>query len=184
VTDVPAIPGLEVYRVPVPGRKYVAGADPAEGNPQSDASALCVLDAETGEEVCALAGRIEPAVFASYIAKVCEWYNQAGVLVERQNHGHAVILWLRDNSKLPRLRGHDGGEGWLSSTRGKTLLYDACADAFRNGETVLHSFATFTQLASIDGSTLRAPPGENDDRADAHALALAARRRRAAAGVY
>jgi hypothetical protein len=43
-------------------------------------------------------------------------------------------------------------------------------------ETVLHSFATFTQLASVDGSTLRAPDGEYDDRAISYALACAARR--------
>ena len=44
-----------------------------------------------------------------------------------------------------------------------------------NRETVLHSFATFTQLASIEGSTLEAPEGEHDDRADSYALACAAR---------
>jgi hypothetical protein len=29
----------------------------------------------------------------------------------------------------------------------------------------VHTCATYTQLASIDGSTLRAPDGEHDDRA-------------------
>jgi hypothetical protein len=53
------------------------------------------------------------------------------------------------------------------------MLYDRCADALRNGEVVLHAFATHGQLASIDGSTLRAPEGEHDDRADAFALACA-----------
>jgi len=33
----------------------------------------------------------------------------------------------------------------------------------------------YVQLASIDGSTLRAPKGEQDDRADAFALACAGR---------
>ena len=55
------------------------------------------------------------------------------------------------------------------------MLYDRCADALRNGEVVLHAFATHGQLASIDGSTLRAPEGEHDDRADAFALARAGR---------
>jgi hypothetical protein len=40
---------------------------------------------------------------------------------------------------------------------------------------VLHSFASFAQLASVDGSTLRAPEGEYDDRAISYALACAAR---------
>ena len=47
-----------------------------------------------------------------------------------------------------------------------------------NRETVLHSLATFAQLASIEGSTLRAPEGELDDRAVAYALGCTACRMR------
>jgi hypothetical protein len=54
------------------------------------------------------------------------------------------------------------------------MLYDSTADAFREQQTSLHSFATFTQLALIEGATLRAPPGEHDDRADSYALACVA----------
>jgi len=96
--------------------------------------------------------------------------------VERNNHGHAVLLWLRDNGGgMQPLPGHDGKPGWLSSVLGKTQLYDKCADACKNAEVTLHSFATYSQLVSLDGSTLRAPPGEHDDRADAFALACVAR---------
>lgn len=170
----PTLPGLVVYRPPERGHRYVIGADPAEGNPTSDESAAAVLDAASGEEVAALAGRFEPSVFASYIDALGRWYAAGGVLVERNNHGHAVLLWLREHSRLTRLRGHDAQEGWLSSVKGKALLYATTADAFRNRETVLHSFETLTQLASIEGATLLAPPGEHDDRADAYALALVA----------
>jgi hypothetical protein len=170
----PPIPGLEVNALPQAGRKYVVGADPAEGNPTSDDSALTVLDRESGEEVAALAGKFQPAVLGAHIDAIGQWYNRADVMVERNNHGHAVLLWLKDHSKLSRLRGLDGSEGWLSHSRGKTQLYDACAKAFHEGTTVLHSFATFTQLASIEGATQRAPEGEYDDRADSYALACAA----------
>jgi hypothetical protein len=171
----PSIPGLEVYVLPQPRRTYVLGADPAEGNPTSDDSALTVLDSLTGEEVATLAGRLQPAVLAAHADRLGQWYNRAGLLVERNNHGHAVLLWLKDHSHLRRLCGPDGKEGWLSSSRGKVLLYDACADTFRERGTVLHSFATFVQLASIEGSSLRAPEGEHDDRAVGYALACAAR---------
>ena len=171
----PAIPALVVYARPQPGRAYVIGADPAEGNPTSDDSALAVLDTMTGEEVATLAGRFEPTVFAGYVAQLAQWYG-AAILCERNNHGHAVIARLDDfglSSSL--LHGHDNKTGWMSSTLGKVRMYDAAADACRNRETVIHSFATFTQLASIEGSTLRAPEGQYDDRADAFALACAAR---------
>jgi hypothetical protein len=50
---------------------------------------------------------------------------------------------------------------------------------------VLHSEASWHQLSSIEGNTLRAPDGMADDRADAYALAQVARTARAAqAGVW
>jgi hypothetical protein len=161
------------------GRFYVIGADPAEGNPTSDDSALTVLDRDTGEEVASLAGKLQPSTLAAHIDTIGKWYNNAVVLIERNNHGHAVLLWLRDHSLLWRMPGHDGQEGWLSNSKGKALLYSAAADAFRERQTFLHSFATFTQLASIEGSTLRAPEGEADDRADSYALAYVASQIRA-----
>ncbi len=149
----PSVPGLEVYALPREGRSYVIGGDPAEGNPTSDPSALTVLDRDSGEEAASLAGRFEPAVFAAHIDALGRWYNGAAVLVERNNHGHAVLLWLADHSGLWLAPGHDGRPGWLSNSKGKSLLYDAAADAFREGWTVLHSFDTFTQ-PSMPGKSM------------------------------
>lgn len=174
-TEAPAIPGLEVYAEPKKNRQYVIGVDPAEGNPTSDDSALTVMDLLTGEEAATLAGKFQPSTTGAHINAIGQYYNQAAVMVERNNHGHAVLLWLRDNSKLTRLTGHDGKEGWFSTTLGKALLYDAAADACRDGEVILHSFETYTQLSSIEGSTLLAPEGQQDDRADSFALANVAR---------
>jgi hypothetical protein len=169
----PAIHGLLVYALPVPGRRYVLGADPAEGNPTSDDSALVVLDVDSREEVACLAGRIEPATFAAYVDTVGRYYGRARIMVERNNHGHAVLLWLRDHSELTCLGGHDFKTGWLSNSKGKPLLYDRAGEFLRDGETIIHSVETFSQLASIEGSTLRAPEGQPDDRAMAFVLAIA-----------
>ena len=172
----PAIPGLIVFRAPVAGRRYGVGVDPAEGNPTSDDSALEVLDLEDGEQVASLAGKFEPSVTGGYADRLGRWYNNAVLMVERNNHGHAVLLWLADNSPLKVLAGTDRRPGWLDNSRGKTMLYDHCADTFRDGDTTVHHPVTFSQLASIEGSSLRAPQGEFDDRADAFALALLIRR--------
>jgi len=171
VKGAPAIPGLQLYRPPVPGRLYVVGVDPAEGNPTSDDSALTVLDVLSGEEMAVLAGKLQPSVIASYADQIGRYYNSAGLMVERNNHGHAVLLWLEEHSTLRRLPGEDEKVGWLSNKLGKTLLYNEMADCFRDKDTTLHSFDTYTQLASIEGATLRAPAGEHDDRADSYALA-------------
>lgn len=199
----PGIPNLDIYFAPKPGVKYVMGADPAEGNPNSDDSALTVIEMATGEEVALLAGKFEPAVFASYISQVSAYYNNAPVLVERNNHGHSVIQWLEEHARRTRmLLGHDAETykrdskskkrrkkmkfGWLSSTLGKTILYTVVTEHFRDNSgytedekpnlKVIHSFSTFTQLSNIEAATLSAPKGQYDDRADSYALAQAGRK--------
>jgi len=175
--DVPSLPGLRVFRPPMPGRSYGIGGDPAEGNPTSDNSALEVIDADTGEQVASLAEHLQPSQFGATLNALSKWYNRANVLVERNNHGHAVLLWLHDNAPEVVLEnGYDGKRGWLNNSKGKALLYDACADAFKDQACLVHNSATYEELASIDGSTLLAPPGQHDDRADAFALAVIASR--------
>src|SRR5262245_31647930 len=109
---------------------------------------------------------------------------QSILLPSAGSHGRRngrLVVRGRNAAGAESFRGGRGREpcdglGWLSSQRGKALLDDACADAFRNKETGLHGFATLTQLSSVDGSTLRAPDSENDYRAISFALACAARR--------
>jgi len=185
----PAVIGLVMWSAPQPGAGYVIGADPAEGNPQSDESAASVIDAATGEQIAVLAGRMDPSVFGAALDTVAGWYNGAGVLVERNNHGHAVLLWLREFGTQARvLLGLDGRPGWLQSGKGKSLIMDNAADVLRDagvgaeadgpasGSAAVHDRTTLDQLAGIEGATLRAPEGQHDDRAVAHCLALAALR--------
>lgn len=168
----PSLPALAIYRMPEKGKRYIIGVDPAEGNPTSDPSALTVLESDSGEEAAVLAGKFQPSTTAAHADAIGRFYNKASLMVERNNHGHAVLLWLRDNSLLRLLRGWDRKTGWLSNSKGKTLMYTITADAFRDGTTIVHSFPTYVQLSSIDGSTLRAPEGQHDDLADSYALAL------------
>jgi hypothetical protein len=168
-----ALPGLTVFALPAPHRCYVMGVDPAEGTPHSDDSAACVLDADTWAEAATLAGKLEPGTFARLVAQVASIYGDAGVLVERNNHGHAVIRGLQELGATV-LDGYDGRPGWLSNIKGKPLLYDLTAQAVRDGVCRVRSPETAAQLASLDANTLAAPPGLHDDRADAFALAIAA----------
>lgn len=170
----PAIPGLTVFEKPKVGHRYIIGADPAEGNPNSDDSAATVLDVESWAEVANLVGKFEPSVFAYFLDKVGRYYVHADVLVERNNHGHTVIRALQEKGQVAVLLGYDGKPGWLSNIKGKPLLYDALAEAVRDGVVTIRSSETASQLASVEASTLRAPEGLHDDRAVSFALAVAA----------
>ncbi len=182
----PALPGLRVWIPPAPGAAYIIGADPAEGNPQSDFSAGSVIDLNGGQ-VAAWAGRVEPAVFAAQIAEVSAYYNDAPALIERNNHGHAVLLWLREFATLTCLPGLDGRPGWTTTGSSKPLVFANAAELFRTANPVgagmqpapaplIRDRETLAELGSIAGATLAAPPGLHDDRAIAHVLALAALR--------
>lgn len=168
------LPGLRLFVEPILEARYVIGADPAEGNPTSDDSAACVLEVNSGQQVAVLQGKIEPTVFADYLARLAKHFNGARVLVERNNHGHAVLAGLADGV-THRVYGPDGNPGWLSNARGKALMYSSLADSVQSGDCVIHDFPTFHQVANIEGATLRAPKGQHDDMADAFALACVAR---------
>lgn len=174
--DAPPIPQLQVFSPPYRGRQYVIGCDTAEGNPTSDDSAISVLDRETGDEVALLVGKFQTSITAAYCADLSRYYNNAPILVERNNHGHAVILWLEDNyNKRLLVNGHDGRPGWNDSSLGKTMLYGTLTESFRTEDITIHAFQSYTQIVSIEGSSLRAPTGLKDDIADAVALANIAR---------
>lgn len=169
----PDVPFLTVYCKPQYGVEYVIPADPAEGNPTSDDSVAYVFN-EFGEECANIAGKIEPGVFASYLAELSNWYNNAKILPERNNHGHAVILALDTTHEMDVMLGWDDKPGWMSSSRGKALMYSTFVQTLRDGDVTLHTQEALDQLASIEGATLRAPEGQLDDHATTCALGAVA----------
>lgn len=176
--NAPNIEGLKIFCLPDTDRKYIIGADPAEGNPTSDDSALEVLEYASGEQVATLAGKFQPEIFADHINSIGDFFSHAHVLVERNNHGHTVLSQLREHSELMRLKGHDGKEGWHTTAYSKARMYDETTTAFRKGDTLVHDAETFTQLSLIGGASLEAPVGMLDDRATAFALAHVGRNRK------
>lgn len=181
VPGAPSVPGLIVFHPPRPKVKYVLGADPAEGNPNSDDSALEVLEVETGEQVAHLSGKFEPSTFGEYAVAIIRWYNNAPILPERNNHGHAFILALKQSGRARVLTASDGKPGYLTTPTSKALLIDRLADELKGQGVLIHHQKTFDQLASIEGSSLSAPSGEHDDAAMAFALASYARAKAAGA---
>jgi hypothetical protein len=170
-----ALPFLRQFAAPNKVHDYIVAADPAEGNPNSDDSVLSVVDVNTLEECAVLSSLIEPAVLAIYAVQLSTYYNKAGILVERNNHGHAVILAIREvelrEDRL--LKGTDGLYGWMSSTKGKALLWSSLSDELQKGRPLIHCETTLNQLASIEGASLRSPEGTHDDYAIAFAIGVA-----------
>lgn len=75
--------GLSVWEMPRPGEPYVAYADCAEGKGQ-DYTVTVVLEARTLRHVATLRDNTrEPGQHAAIAVKLCRWYNNAFLGVER-----------------------------------------------------------------------------------------------------
>jgi hypothetical protein len=167
------LPGFTLYRPPTPGRRTVVAADVGEGKPHSNFSTAVVLDAATREELACLHGRWEMDVFAGYLYIISRTY-AAEVVVERNNHGHAVLLALRYRGLTPAM-GLDGEPGWVTSPAVKPLMVDVLAESLRDGRLAVHSLATLHEMqiyqVTEKGGT-EAPTGKTDDRVMSWAIGL------------
>ena len=189
---------LIVYYFPDKGKRYCIGVDSAEGLPTSNNSVVCVVDQDTGEEVALLCGKITPKDTANDAFVLSTFYNEAGILCERNNHGFTVLTEL-ERLEAWILEGPDGLPGYRSSKQSKMNLYDNLAELFKEAithkkdlekllekgliaktekETIIplvHTSDLALEIMSIESQTLLAPPKHLDDRSDAYAFAQMAR---------
>jgi len=133
------------------------------------------LDCTTGEQAAVFGERVEPKVLANYVDLVGTWYMRAACMIEKNNHGGTVLLWMSEHSHLHILSGLDGKPGWLTTSLSKTTMYNAVAEQMRNGEVKLHDFESMTELGMVEGNSLSAPAGLHDDLAMAFALCCVGR---------
>jgi hypothetical protein len=179
---------LYIYKMAEGGSKYVVGCDVAEGDPHSDYSAAVVLRTFPLpiEQVGLLVGRWTPDIFSEKIWKLGRAYNNALMAVERNNHGHAVLLNLTNGivrrgvvayPAYPNVYvGPDRKVGWLTSNLSRPQMIDLLDKAIRTDELVLNSkrfieqAKRFSYLAKMKTGGSQTP----DDIVLAQAIALIA----------
>ena len=161
-----SLDGVKVYRNPEPGRKYIVAADVAEGLEGGDYSSSAVIDSESWEEMADDHGQWEPDEFAKRLVTLATHYD-AWVVVERNNHGHAVLASLKALGYRKIANGHDGRPGWLTNPQTKPQAVDALAEALRDRLLKIRTQATLDELLIYrimpNGNT-SAPSGFHDDR--------------------
>lgn len=98
---------LKVHAPPVYDREYRIGCDVAEGiltgRRDADYSVAVVLDAVTYEEVACLRLRCDPDELAGHLTALGRFYNQAWLVVERNNHGLVTVRRLSDYYRYPNI---------------------------------------------------------------------------------
>ena len=167
------------WKQPQPGHKYVIGADTSEGLPGCDPNGLGILDKATGEQVAAMHGLFNPTRLAEHLVRLSNAYNGALIAVERNNHGHAVLLHLR---ALGVGRSHlQGGRlffhvtsseeaakaGWLTNEGTRAVMLEALARAVETGDMVVRDRDFLGECLSFRlqprSGKFEADPGQHDD---------------------
>lgn len=187
---------VRIWQEPIPGRRYVLGADVAEGV-GGDSSAIVVVDAVTLEQVAEYdSDTIPPARFALTIARVAAHYNRALAAVERNNHGHLVLDRLKDvygnifvkTTFDEKVAKRTKKLGWETTGHTRDLMLDELVDGVESGAVKVRSGKLqgemFTFVTNEDGKR-EAKEGKKDDLVMAAAIAVkVARMPKASFAVY
>jgi len=185
IPGAPALVGLRVYAPPIPGVRYVVGADVGAGVGGDDSAAV-VARRDNGEVVAVLAGQFEPKlIYPTHLRALSRWYNTAGLLIERNSIGEATLAKCQEWG-LKVLKGYDDKPGWLTTNTAtgvnasKVEMWTRVASAVQQLDCCIHDQRVYFQVGAIDAGIL-AHPGKKsgakrvDDEATAFALAQAAR---------
>ncbi|KKM13873.1 hypothetical protein LCGC14_1711840, partial [marine sediment metagenome] len=88
---------------PIRTHQYVVGADPSGGTGRDNAAAE-VFDLTAGEQVAEYAhNKIEPDAFGDKVTDLAEYFNNAFIVVESNNHGPMTLDRIRDRDYPPML---------------------------------------------------------------------------------
>ncbi len=119
---------LRVWLPSVPQRTYIVAADAAGGGSEGDFAAVQVIDRATGRQCAELQARLPPRDLARSAAELAREYNGALLVVERNNHGSAVLAFLEtEPGPLQLYAGPDRMPGWLTDAGSRPRMLSSLA---------------------------------------------------------
>jgi hypothetical protein len=169
---------LQAWYRPVNGRSYLVAVDPAGGGTEGDYSAVQVMDLQTGMQCAELQCKASGYELALEVEKLAKEYNEALVVVERNNHGAGILAYLAGVCGYPRIFEQSGQQGWLTSTLSRPLMIGALEAALVqspgmfSSKRLLRECRTFVRHRN---GKIAAQNGEHDDCLMAMAMALQVR---------
>lgn len=177
--------GVEIWEEPVEGVQYVLAADPSEGDIESDYCAATLLRTDTNQHVASMHGRWRDYRFASLLAQLGEYYNNAMIAVERNNHGHSVLNSLRHTEKYRYIyQAEDEKMGFLTTKGSKTIILTSSVGfvkAIETGDFKTWDVNLLKECLAFetkkDGS-LGAKKGKHDDKLMSAAIVWSVRGKR------
>jgi len=172
---------MAMWLPPQAGKQYIMGVDPAGGGSDGDYSCAQVIERRTGIQCAELHGHFPPRELAVKLIELARRYDDALLVVERNNHGYGVLAHLRAENAA-NVYQEGGQDGWLTSAVSRPAMLENLAAVlatepglFRSAR-LLNECRTFVRQS--DGSS-GASAGAHDDCVMAMAIALGARQKMA-----
>jgi hypothetical protein len=169
---------LEIWLPPLKGKQYLVAVDPAGGGSEGDYSAVEVLELETGLQCAEFAGHVGGLELARLVTALATEYNQAWLVVERNNHGSGVLALAETVCGYQRIFRQGGQAGWLTTSLSRPMALSRLDAGLIEQPERFQSRRLLTECRSFvrmpDGRT-GARAGTHDDRVMAMAIGLGAR---------
>jgi hypothetical protein len=169
---------LEVWLPPLKGKQYLVAVDPAGGGSEGDYSAAQVLELETGLQCAEFAGHMGGLELARLVTELAAEYNQAWLVVERNNHGSGVLALIETVCGYGRVYKQGGQPGWLTTSLSRPAALGRLDAGLVEQPERFQSRRLLGECRSfVRGADGRsgARPGTHDDRVMAMAIGLGAR---------
>ncbi|HZZ39457.1 MAG TPA: terminase [Acidobacteriaceae bacterium] len=168
---------LHTWLVPQPGVDYLVAVDPAGGGIDGDFAVAQVIEMKSGVQCAELRVQRTPTDLVPQVENLARDYNDALLVVERNNHGAGVLALLASHGYQP-LYEQRGKPGWLTTSVSRPDMLAALSAALSErpelfmSERLLRECRNFVRLPN---GRAEARAGEHDDCVMAMAIALAAR---------
>jgi len=169
---------LEVWLPPLKGKEYLVAVDPAGGGSEGDYSAAQVLELETGLQCAEFAGHASGLELAKLVTRLAAVYNDAWLVVERNNHGSGVLAFVETSCKCKRVYRQGGQPGWLTTSVSRPAVLGRLGAALVEDPGRFQSRRLLGECRSfvrLPNGKSGARAGTHDDRVMAMAIGLGAR---------
>jgi hypothetical protein len=161
---------LKIYERPEKTKLYACGADTAEGV-GGDFSVGVLYDVKTLKIVAKIRGQWKPFEFAHKLNEMCQEYKAPSggpplLAVERNNHGHAVILELHEHINYENLYMHtDEKLGWKTDMVTRPVMLNTFIHAMENDKITCDDKEILGECLTLinDNGKIQASPNKHDD---------------------
>ncbi len=171
---------ITIYKEPVVGVKYVAGADCYDGG-GAGANCCIIMDKQTGDEVAEIYSDTSADKFSSLIFDLCSEYNNALVAPERNGTVGGIVITKLSEMGYPNIYIDDKGKmGWYTSTAAippkidRLNMLKEYEEAVRLRQTVIRSSDAIGEMSTFvkdkTGKRYQHLEGRKDDRVMARAI--------------